>query len=51
MSQTFIQSCIMMLHSMSMVMENGASNQKNGQTISTASTAVTCAMIIKKGAG
>ncbi|WP_109830069.1 RebB family R body protein [Reichenbachiella versicolor] len=49
MSPTLIQSFIAMTGSIGMVMQNGASNQKNGQMVSTACTGVACAMIVKKG--
>lgn len=49
MSPTLIQSYITMMNSIGMVMQNSASNQKNGQIFSTACTSVACAMIIKKG--
>ncbi len=50
-SQSMIQSFLAMAASVGIVMHNAASNQKNGQIISTASTSVTCTMIIKKGGG
>jgi hypothetical protein len=49
MSPTLIQTYIAMANSIGIVMQNAASNQKNGQIISTTSTTVACTLIFQKG--